>query len=100
VKRHADAIGPEEDVVLVFMEALELDPPLTLVCSDIHLQMEGYPIEQGAEIEIRCCRPAPAGRPRVSAEGPGGRRTAGRYRGGSSALPSAWRCLPMRSCRP
>jgi len=39
-------------VVLVFMEALELDPPLTLVCSDIHLQMEGYPIEQGAEIEI------------------------------------------------
>jgi hypothetical protein len=52
VKRHADAIGPGEDVVLVFMEALELDPPLTLVCSDIHLQMEGYLIEQGAEIEI------------------------------------------------
>ena len=52
MKRHADAIGPGEDVVLVFMEALELDPPLTLVCSDIHLQMEGYLIEQGAEIEI------------------------------------------------
>lgn len=52
MKRHADAIGPGENVVLVFMEALELDPPLTLVCSDIHLQMEGYPIEQGAEIEI------------------------------------------------
>ena len=39
-------------MVLVFMEALELEPPLTLVCSDLHLQMEGYPIEQGAEIEI------------------------------------------------
>jgi hypothetical protein len=52
VKRHADAIGPGEDVVLVFMEALELDPSLTLVCSDLHLQMEGYPVEQGAEIEI------------------------------------------------
>ena len=52
VKRHADANGSGEDVVLVFMEALELDPPLTLVCSDLHLQLEGYPIEQGVEIEI------------------------------------------------
>ena len=32
VKRHADAAGPGEDVVLVFMEALGLEPPLTLVC--------------------------------------------------------------------
>ena len=23
-------------------------PPLTLVCSDMHLEMEGYPVEQGA----------------------------------------------------
>ena len=52
VKRHADAAGPGEDVVLVFMEALELEPPLTLLCSDLHLQMEGYPIEQAGEIEI------------------------------------------------
>jgi hypothetical protein len=52
VKRHADANGSGEDVVLVFMEALELEPPLTLVCSDLHLQLEGYPIEQGVEIEI------------------------------------------------
>ena len=52
VKRHADANGSGEDVVLVFMEALGLDPPLTLVCSDLHLQLEGYPIEQGVEIEI------------------------------------------------
>ena len=36
VKRHADAIAPGEDVVLVFMEALGLEPPLTLVCSDLH----------------------------------------------------------------
>jgi hypothetical protein len=52
VKRHTDANGSGEDVVLVFMEALGLDPPLTLVCSDLHLQLEGYPIEQGVEIEI------------------------------------------------
>ena len=30
VKRHADAAGPGEDVVLVFMEVLGLEPPLTL----------------------------------------------------------------------
>lgn len=42
----------EYGVVLVFMEALELDPPLTLVCSNLHLQLEGYPIEQGLEIDI------------------------------------------------
>ncbi|MCX5954559.1 MAG: hypothetical protein NTZ40_13950 [Cyanobacteria bacterium] len=52
VRRHPDAAGPGEDVVLVFMEALGLEPPLTLVCSDFHLEMEGYPIEQGAVIEI------------------------------------------------
>ena len=28
VMRHADAIAPGEDVVVVFMEALELEPPL------------------------------------------------------------------------
>jgi hypothetical protein len=52
VKRHPDAIAPGEDVVLVFMEAQGLEPPLTVVCSDLHLEMEGYPVEQGAEIEI------------------------------------------------
>ncbi|MCP9861390.1 MULTISPECIES: hypothetical protein [unclassified Cyanobium] len=61
VKRHPDAAGPGEDVVLVFMEALELDPPLTLVCSDIHLQMEGYPVEQGAVIEIPLLPPSHRG---------------------------------------
>jgi len=52
VKRHADVLGPGQDLVMVFMEALDLDPPLTLVSSDIHLEMEGYPVEQGAVIEI------------------------------------------------
>jgi len=40
--------GRARYVALAFMEALGLEPPLTLVCSDLHLQMEGYPIEQGA----------------------------------------------------
>jgi hypothetical protein len=52
VKRHADAMGPGKDLVMVFMEAIDLDPPLTLVSSDMHLELEGYPVEQGAEIEI------------------------------------------------
>ena len=52
VKRHPDAAGPGQDVVLVFMESMDLDPPLTLVSSDMHLELEGYPVEQGAEIEI------------------------------------------------
>ena len=60
VKPHADAAGPGEDVVLGFMEALGLEPPMTLVCSDLHLQMEGYPIEQGAEIEIPMLLVAPS----------------------------------------
>jgi len=34
------------------MEALGLEPPLTLVCSDVHLDKKGYPVAQGAEIEI------------------------------------------------
>jgi hypothetical protein len=61
VKRHPDAIAPGEDVVLVFMEAQELEPPLTLVCSDLHLEMEGYPVEQGAEIEIPLLPPGGRG---------------------------------------
>ena len=61
VKRHPDAAGPGQDVVLVFMEALELEPPLTLVCSDIHLEMEGYPVEQGAVIEIPLLPPGSRG---------------------------------------
>ena len=61
VKRHADAIAPGHDVVLVFMEAQDLEPPLTLMCSDIHLQMDGYPVEQGAVIEIPLLPPGARG---------------------------------------
>jgi hypothetical protein len=61
VKHHADAVAPGEDVVVVFMEAQGLEPPLTLVCSDLHLEMEGYPVEQGAEIEIPLLPPGSRG---------------------------------------
>jgi hypothetical protein len=61
VKRHADAIAPGQDVVLVFMEAQDLEPPLTLMCSDLHLQMDGYPVEQGAVIEIPLLPPGARG---------------------------------------
>ena len=43
------------------MRTPELEPPLTLVCSDRHVQMEGYPIEQGAEIEISLLPPGSRG---------------------------------------
>jgi len=39
----------------------DLEPPLTLVCSDRHVQMEGYPIEQGVEIEISLMPPGSRG---------------------------------------
>ncbi|MEA5475090.1 hypothetical protein VB716_12755 [Synechococcus sp. CCY9201] len=61
VKRHPDAAGPGQDVVLVFMQAQGLEPPLTLVCSDLHLELEGYPVEQGAEIEIPLLPPGSRG---------------------------------------
>ncbi|MCS5691789.1 hypothetical protein NZK33_07290 [Cyanobium sp. FGCU-6] len=61
VKRHADAIGPGKDLVMVFMEAMDLDPPLTLVSSDMHLALEGYPVEQGAVIEIPLLPPGSRG---------------------------------------
>jgi len=61
VKRHADAAGPGEDVVLVFMEAIDLNPPLTLVSSDMHLALEDYPVERGAVIEIPLLPPGARG---------------------------------------
>jgi hypothetical protein len=48
-------------VVLVFMEALGLEPPLTLVCSALHLQMEGCPVDEGAEIVIPLLPPGERG---------------------------------------
>jgi hypothetical protein len=33
--------------VIVVLDAIDLDPPLTLVSSHLHLELEGYPVEQG-----------------------------------------------------
>ena len=41
VKRHPDGLGPGQDLVMVFMESIDLDPPLTLVSSDLHLELDG-----------------------------------------------------------
>jgi len=61
VKRHPDTSGDAPEVVLVFLEALDLDPPLTLVSSDLHLTLEGYTVEQGAVIEIPLLPPGARG---------------------------------------
>jgi hypothetical protein len=61
VKRHPEPGEDGPELVLVFLEAQGLEPPLTLVCSDIHLEMEGYPVEQGAEIEIPLLPPGARG---------------------------------------
>jgi hypothetical protein len=42
-------------------EARGLEPPLTIMCCDIHLEMEGYPVVQGAEIEIPLLPPGARG---------------------------------------
>ncbi len=52
LKRHPDALGPGQELVMVFLEALDLDPPLTLLSSDQHLLVDGFPVEQGVVIEI------------------------------------------------
>ncbi len=57
IKRHPDVMGPGQDLVMVFLEALDLDPPLTLLSDARHLLAEGFPVEQGAVIEISLLRP-------------------------------------------
>ncbi|MEB3301913.1 MAG: hypothetical protein VKN56_08080 [Cyanobacteriota bacterium] len=52
LKRHPDALGPGQELVMVFLEALDLEPPLTLLSSDQHLLVDGFPVEQGVVIEI------------------------------------------------
>jgi hypothetical protein len=64
VKRHPEPGEDGPELVLVFLEALDLDPPLTLVSSDLHLQLEGYPVEQGAVIEIPLLPPGARGKGR------------------------------------
>jgi hypothetical protein len=61
LKRHPDALGPGQDLVLVFMEALGLEPPLTIACSDHHLLAEGFPVQQGAVIELSLLPPKTRG---------------------------------------
>ena len=62
LKHHPDALGPGQELVMVFLEALDLDPPLTLLSSDQHLLVDGFLVEQGVVIEI----------PLVSSRGRGG----------------------------
>jgi hypothetical protein len=40
------------EIVVAFMEGHDLEQPRPLVCSDLQLQMKGYPVEHGAVIEI------------------------------------------------
>ena len=60
VKRHPDPGEDGPELVVVFLEAQGLEPPLTIMCCDIHLEMEGYPVEPGAEIEIPLLPPGAA----------------------------------------
>jgi len=62
LKRHPDGMGPGQELVMVFLEALDLDPPLTLLSSDQHLLVDGFPVEQGVVIEIPLLRPGARGR--------------------------------------
>jgi hypothetical protein len=50
IKRHPDALGPGQELAMVFLEALELDPPLTLLSDARHLLGEGFPVQQGVVI--------------------------------------------------
>ncbi len=45
----------------VFMETQELEPPLTLVYSDLRLQLNGYSVERTVEIEIPLLPPGGRG---------------------------------------
>jgi hypothetical protein len=50
LKRHpSDSAG---EIVLALLEAIDLDPPLSVFCSGVHLELEGYPMEDGSTIEV------------------------------------------------
>ena len=50
LKRHpSDSAG---EIVLALLEAIDLDPPLSVFCSDLHLEMEFYRLEEGSTIEV------------------------------------------------
>jgi len=50
LKRHPS--DSSEEIVLALLEAIDLDPPLSVFCSDFHLEMEGYPMEEDSTIEV------------------------------------------------
>ena len=59
LKRHPSASAGE--VVLALLEAIDLKPPLSVFCSEFHLEMEGYPVEEDAVIEILLLPPGSRG---------------------------------------
>ena len=61
LKRHPDAVGPGQEQVMVFLEAHDLDPPLTLLSDARHFLAEGFPVEQGLVIEIPLLPPGARG---------------------------------------
>lgn len=61
LKRHPDALGPGQELVMVSLEALDLEAPLTLLSSDQHLLVDGFPVEQGLVIEIPLLSPKARG---------------------------------------
>ena len=61
LKHHPDVLGPGQELVMVFLEALDLDPPLTLLSAARHLLAEDFPVEQGVVIEIPLLRPGTRG---------------------------------------
>jgi len=61
IKRHPDGLGPGQELVMVFLEALDLDPPLTLFSSDQHLLADGFAVGQGVVIEISLLPPKTRG---------------------------------------
>jgi hypothetical protein len=59
LKRHpSDSAG---EIVLALLEAIDLEPPLSVFCSELHLEMEGYPVEEDAVIEILLLPPGSRG---------------------------------------
>ena len=50
LKRHPS--NSDGEVVLALLEAIDLDPPLSVFCSDFHLEMESYPVEEDSTIEV------------------------------------------------
>jgi hypothetical protein len=55
-RQPSDSAG---EIVLALLEAIDLEPPLSVFCSDLHLEMEGYPLEEGSTIDVPLLLPRP-----------------------------------------